>query len=275
MRGRGLRAGAWSVAAVALLALSLPAQAHDLWIEPTRFTVDPGEPLGLTLRLGHPAGEVESMPRDDRRIERFVVAGADGERPVSGVDGIDPAGVVQLDRPGRYVVGYRSIDAVSELPAAKFEVYLVEEGLESIRRLRAERGEIGEPGRELFSRALKALITVGRPAPGPADRPLGLRLELVAEGDPAALGTGDRLSVRVLFEGRPLAGARVDAVSLDRPELASAARSDEAGRVDVELPTGGRWLLTAVHMVEAPAGSPQDWQSVWAASTFSAGTGDR
>ncbi len=47
-----------------------------------------------------------------------------------------------------------------------------------------------------------------------------------------------------------------------------AARTDNDGRVRFRLRPGGMWLVKAVHMVQAPAGTNAEWESLWATLTF-------
>ena len=47
-----------------------------------------------------------------------------------------------------------------------------------------------------------------------------------------------------------------------------SARTDKDGRVRLKLRPGGMWLIKAVHMIPAPAGSNAEWQSFWASLTF-------
>ena len=72
--------------------------------------------------------------------------------------------------------------------------------------------------------------------------------------------------LRLLFEGKPLAGALVTAI--DREGIRLTARSDAHGRVAIALPKPGVWLVKSVWMVPAPAGSDVDWESLWASLTF-------
>lgn len=257
---------------VAALAVAAPLVAHDLWIEPAELTIEPDRPMAVSLHIGHPAeGGFEPVRRDPSRWERFALVGPSGESEIPGLDGSTPAGVIRPENPGRYVVVLRSRDAVSRLPAERFHDYLIEEGLERIADLRQHRGEGDEPGVELYSRALKALVTVtpdGTAPPGPADRPLGLRLELVAETDPARAAPSEPLRFRLLFEGEPLGKALVEARHLAEPSRELSGRTDAEGRVRFPLDSSGPWLVTAVHMVEAPPNRKARWQSIWAALTF-------
>jgi uncharacterized GH25 family protein len=52
------------------------------------------------------------------------------------------------------------------------------------------------------------------------------------------------------------------------PMAKITARTDSKGHVTLRLPQDGIWLIKAVHMVAAPAGSDADWASFWASLTF-------
>jgi hypothetical protein len=216
------------------------------------------------------------------------------ETPVESPDGSDPAGRVRIGSPGIHVIGYRSAPSPIELEPRKFEQYLAEEGLETIITARSKRGESGQPGREIYSRCAKCvLFALGRASVDPGrrsksgstpkgehgkragkagstgyDRVLGFTLELVPRANPFLLQPGARLPVEVLFQGRPLAGALVVAMNADEPEHRISARSDQSGRVSLQLEREGAWLVKAVHMVPASSGADADWESLWASLTF-------
>ncbi len=253
---------------LAILAASsaIPLHAHDFWIEPSAYRVEPGTAIGLALRVGeHYRGD--PVPRDSSRIRRFVLAGPTGEQPIPGGEGAEPAGRVRVEGPGLFVIGYHNRPSSITLEAGKFEAYLEEEGLERIIALRAERRESATPGREIYSRCAKALVVSGAPSAGGHDRWLGLPLELVPEANPHTSG-GESLPVRLFFDGEPLAGALVVALAREEPEKKFEARSDRDGRVVLELAAGRTWLVKAVHMVPAPPGSGAHWESLWASLTF-------
>ncbi len=188
--------------------------AHDFWLEPSTFAPGVDEPVRIHLRIGERfAGE--SLARNGSLIEKFVIVGPSGERPVPGRDGMDPAGLVRLDAPGIWFVGYRSRPSAVELTPEKFEQYLREEGLEHIIQERVARKETLLPVRERFSRSVKSLLRYGGDqAVQGYDRALGMTLEFVLDADPAR-ASGGRLPVRLLRDGRPLPGALVVAYRRD------------------------------------------------------------
>ncbi|HTQ81427.1 MAG TPA: DUF4198 domain-containing protein, partial [Thermoanaerobaculia bacterium] len=209
--------------------------------------------------------------RDPSQVERFVLAGPAGEVQIPGPPGSDPAGFIRLEGAGLYTVIYRSHRTRLDLPPDKFAEALRKEGLERIIDLRQSRGESGKPSTEVFSRCAKALLKVGDPGPASLtgfDRPAGLTLEIIPEKNPYELKAGDELPVRLLYEGKPLAGAKVFALGLHQSDGSIAARSGKDGRVRFRLPEGGFWLIKAVHMVSAPQGIGVEWESLWASLTF-------
>jgi len=244
-----------------------PLFAHDMWIEPTTFSPASGQIVAVRLRVGQDLLG-DPLPRDPTLINQFIFEDAAGRKPVIGRDGADPAGFLRVAMPGLLIVGYLSNPSAVELAADKFNQYLKDEGLDAIAALRARRNETSAKAHELFSRCAKSLVLSGSPSEAQGDRPLGFTLELVAERNPYAIRTGEELPVRLTYENRPLAGALVVAMNRLNPSEKLAARTGHDGRVRLRLPSGGMWLVKAVHMLPAPAGSNAEWRSYWASLTF-------
>lgn len=87
----------------------------------------------------------------------------------------------------------------------------------------------------------KLLVHRGNAAPSDVvTRPLGQTLEVVPLTDPMAL-TGNRLPVRVLLKGQPLARARVYAATTEAPASTSAT-TDSEGKAKLTVGPG-QWVL--------------------------------
>ena len=242
--------------------------AHDMWMEPATFSPETGEIVGVKLLVGQ--GLLgDPLPRDSSLINQFFVAGAAERTPLVGRDGGNPAGFLRVAEPGLMVVGYRSNPSSVAETAEKFNQYLKEEGLDSIAALRARRNESGAGVHELFSRCAKSLILSGAASESQHDQQLGFTLELLAERNPYTLRASDDLPVRLTYEGKPLAGALVAALNRQNPAEKISARTGADGRVRLRLRPEGMWLVKAVHMIPAQAGSGSDWVSYWASLTFS------
>lgn len=262
------------ILAACALALSLlflcagGAAAHDFWVEALDFEPGVGDAVGVRLFLGN-LDAAEPYARNPEHVAEFFVVGPTGVRvPVVGRDGYDPAGVFHVAEPGMLVVGYRSTRSSVTLPADRFAAYLEDQGLDVVRRARARQGAEDEPAREVYSRCAKALV---RAADGPTegfDRVLGLPLEIVPVEDPFSVVSGDRLSFRVTFRGKPVPFALLVASAQADPSREIRLRTDAAGRAAFSLSHGGAWMLHCVHMVEAPEEADADWESFWSSLTF-------
>jgi uncharacterized GH25 family protein len=267
-----IRRAALSCCALALLVAS-GVQAHDFWIDPSSFRPAPGQRVLVRLRVGQKF-KGDPVPRDPSLLRRFSVlsnGAAGGETPVPGVAGAEPAGFATVSAPGLNLIVYASGPSPVELDAAKFNAYLTDEGLESVKAQRIKKGQTAAPAKEVFSRYAKSFLAVGGTGGPGYDRVLGLTLELVPEKDPTALSPlpqGTELPVRLLYLGKPLAGVLVAAFTRDQPDARVTARTDVAGRVRLRLDHPGVWLVKAVHMIPAPAETGADWESFWASLTF-------
>ena len=241
-------------------------KAHEFWIEPQTHHTKPGTAIGVGLRLGERfLGEV--FRRDDALIDKFVAVGPDGEQHIVGLSGATTS-FARFDKPGAYVLGYRSHRTPHEMDADRFEAYLKEEGLGAIIPQRAKLNESDKPGREVFSRCAKSLVLVGDTSDRGYKRKLGFPLEIVPESNPLTLKPGNKLPVRILFNGKPLKDAKVVAVSKQTPSKMQTALSNNNGLVHFELPRGGAWMITTIHMTRVPELAEADWESFWASFTF-------
>lgn len=152
------------------------------------------------------------------------------------------------------------------------------EGLTEVLAHRERSGQAMRAGTERYSRHAKALVSDVCAHPvstGLAQRVLGLRLEIVPVGDPVAPPVGEPLGVRLLFDGRPLAGAQVRRVS-----LGAAPRADERGMTDSQgvawfsSAHAGPWMLAAVWSRPLAPPAPVAYETFFASFTYASRTGE-
>ncbi len=277
MRSAGLRLRARLAGLAAALALpAAPLAAHDHWLQPSAFRTSAGERVDIGLRLGHP-GASEEPVRDPRHVIRFEslppLASAASARPIPGIDGRAPAGILRPREPGLHLLVFQSSHAFAEIEPEIYARFLAEEGLEDVALERERRGEADAPGRDSYARFDKALLLVGGAAGGGRDfeRVAGLPLELVLETDPLAWKPGEELVLRLEHEGHVLTGRQVKLVALAPPHLVLLARTDAAGRVRFTPERGGPWVAFSVHQRRAAPGAEGDWEGSWASFAFELG----
>jgi len=262
----------WSGSAAILSGLiimlgSATASGHEFWVEPSNFVLERDGRVGVRLCIGD-GFEGWSLARNTQRIEKFVAAGPAGEQPIIGLDGSEPAGIARFTAPGDYVIAYRSSRAFTEMPAAEFDAYLGDKGLEQIVALRKQRGASDRNVREAYSRHSKALIRMGDADGSVVDRPMGLRLEFIAEPELRRADADGLRSFLLLHDGKPLTGALVAATRPGTTDGDLKVRTGADGRASFRLRAPGMWRVAAVHMIEAPGDVAADWESLWASLTF-------
>lgn len=248
---------------LAPLLLTLPAHAHDFWLEPSGEALN--QPVELRIRIGPAYSPDEEYPYNPLHIVKFWRIGPDGkETRFAGFTGQRPAGRFTPKAAGIHTVGYQSAATQITLEAQKFEEYLHEEGLTTVLEWRKTKGESGAPGKEEFARNAKALIRIGDAKTG-YDRVLGMPLELVLRSDPTQVG---KLTFGLLRNNKPAANVRVAAYAAAKATPIEG-RTDTQGRVVLDLPTPGVWLVKAVN-AERTTGAA-DWRSDWASLVFKVG----
>ncbi|MEO7411170.1 MAG: DUF4198 domain-containing protein [Sphingomicrobium sp.] len=260
-------------AALSLAMFAAPGIAHDFWLQPFRYQVAPGAPFAATFQVGHAAAR-QRWGNDIRRIEVFAEFrnGRRSDRRAALRNG-GPADVVMtFPDAGLRVLAMQTSYSFSNLPAIRFNDYAREEGLAAVLAHRQRTGKGNAAGLERYSRRAKTLVQVGKPSSTDstwATRPVGLKLEIVPRRNPYALGASRLLPVDVLYNGRPLANAKVKLTSLEADEKPFAiALTDRAGRASFRIPQTGNWLLNVVWAEPVRGIKNADFDTTFSSLTF-------
>jgi uncharacterized GH25 family protein len=274
INSRSARAAVFAVGLGVTLAGA--AGAHDFWVQPASFSTAPGVTTAITLQVGHGVFR-QRTPIALRRILRFTASGPGGEtRDLRGglhLGGATEDGAIQFFAPGAYVLALETdAEAESHLPSIRYNDYLKAEGLTPAIDLRARTHRTDADGSENYRRCAKALVQVG-PARAVSwavvTRPVGMTLEIVPEANPYASARPMRLPVRVIYEGRPLAGALVKLNNLDHDEApVEAHRSDAAGRAVFAMPPAGRWQMNVLWTKPLPRSRETDFETSFSSLSF-------
>lgn len=255
------------------------AQAHDFWLQPSEYWLAPPAVTRLTLQVGHgPLRQRSPIPM--RRIIRFEAFTPTGTmidlRGALHLGEASSDGTLQLDAPGTYVLVLGTDNrAQSHLPAIRFNDYLRVEGLTPAIEQRARTQQTNRDGSENYLRLAKSILQVG-PYEGSSSahvtQPLGLTLEIVPELDPYTEPRAANLPVRVIYEGRPLAGALVKLTDLDHDDTPFETHlTDRAGRASFTMPQAGNWMLNVIWTKPLPSSSETDFETVFSSLSFGFG----
>ena len=265
------------IATLALLVTAGSASAHDMWVEPEKYSVSPGTAAAISLRVGH-ADDEDAWRAPWERVHSFRsydpahrVQDRQAALIVPAPEGKANA-TFAFETPGTHIVALESYHATRTLEAKKFNDYVVEEGLDNVTSLRTQTGKMETPGIELYSRRAKALVQVGGTATDNVLQPIGQTLEIVPLRNPYASGGGTVLPVRVLFQGRPIAGVQIRLLPLSSTVVMPVKlRTDAQGRATFDVPRRGRWLIMAVHARPMTGNTAGDFDTIFASLTFGYG----
>jgi uncharacterized GH25 family protein len=261
---------------VAMAAIAGRAEAHQFWLASSEYVAGPGRVAEIRAIAGtgfrgepkpwSPSHSVRFAARTSRVVD-LSQAASPGDFAWARFAPSDAGGAL---------LGFESGFTSIELPAAQFNSYLEDEGLDAPLAAR-RRGGWTTPGRERYRRCAKTWQ--GGDEADRATAPLGMPLEIVPA---AAPGAAPLLRARVLWNGRPLAGALVkawraplgpggaptDGATRDSVGIAWQGRTDAKGEVAVPAAQPGEWLLSVVHMVACSDRAEADWESTWSSLTF-------
>lgn len=259
-----------------LLASSLAA-AHDLWLVPARFSVAPGESLSVALNTGDTFPASEGAVKRER-IERAALITTESSAPLTSFREEEKSTVVDITAPrgpGGAIVELVLKPIATKQSRSSFDEFVKHEGLEAVAQQLAREKERREEERRTYAKYAKTLLRVGNGSGAAAlyRRPLGHRLEIIPEADPFSLKRGEAFPVRLLFEGRPLAGARIvvgsTASATATQSKLTGSRTDAQGRIRLRLDeSGGAHYIHALHMIPAADRTTAEWESFWATLTF-------
>ncbi|MCO6459751.1 MAG: DUF4198 domain-containing protein [Pirellulaceae bacterium] len=233
------------VVVVSFLLLGLPALAHDTWVETNTNLIRTGDAVHIDLKLGNHGNDhrdfklAGKLAAPDCRLE---VAAPDGRRydlqqRLADVGYTPQEGYwttkFAASEPGLYtvlhtfdrVVPYAPIRAIKSAKT----MFLVSESLD-----RVPRDQTG------------------------FDRQAGHAFELIPLTNPVApMGPGQRINVRLLFQGKPLAGARISFIPRGQ-SLAEGMDSEYERTSDLKgeasfTPRSGNVYLVVAHHADPNA----------------------
>jgi len=253
----------------ALFCVLLPglSSAHEFWIEPIDWQVQPGANLAANLRNGEGfkgAAQIwynKNIARSELRMADTMIAyhGRTGDRPALVVNGV-PSGLAIL-------LHETTPDSLVYKTWEKFAKFVAHKDLGIDKAAHLARGFPEAGFTETYTRHVKALVGVGN-ADG-ADQAFGLTTEFVAETNPYAPGFETEMRVRLLYQDAPRVNAQIE-IFERTPEGAvniRLTRTDAEGRAAISVKPRHTYLLDSVVIRDATQ-EGATYETLWAALTF-------
>ena len=219
------------------------AQAHMFWLNVSHDTPKAGKPVQVEIGFGHKFPQGEEIKAE--RLGPVKALGPDGQE-------------VTLKKlsPTTYelVPGADGVYVISAQLAPGF-VTRTPQGM----KMQSKKGVPDANYCFRFDMAAKTLVNVGKPKPGFARRAQNT-LEIIPLKNLNRLKVGETLPVKVMFQGKPLAGAEIkfthDGWSNPDKPFAILGKTDAQGEIQVKPDKPGRWLLISSH--KTPYDNPEE-----------------
>jgi Domain of unknown function (DUF4198) len=253
----------WLALALAFLSVTA-ASAHEFWIESQ-------SPSAADIRVGQMLSG-QALPYLDTIIRSARHFPPDGAvESLTGRLGDLPALAFDLAVSGMHLITVETQPAYIVFDDLReFDDYLAYEGLQSVSKLHWQRGLPPVKIAEEYLRYARSLVQVGPPSAEDADRPVGLRFELVALQSPFLAST-TKVELQLLWEGSPHPNAQIamfHKASSDGTVTRVLLQGDGKGKATADVQSPGLYVFNAVQILPADGPGNVVWQSHWASLSF-------
>ncbi len=259
--------------AILICALPVSVAAHEFWIEPETYQVEPGERLQAVFKNGQEfeGSSLSFFERSSARFEMYAdgqvmaLTPRSGDSPALDVDAPVTDGLVS-------VVHETTPSLLTYREWEKFLKFAAHKDFKTAAADHIAAGWSQEMFRERYTRHVKALFAVGSGQGD--DAATGMETEFIALTNPYVAGFDNNMRVEVQYRGAPRADAQVEVFDRapDNSVTISLFRTDAAGQVSVPVQNGHEYLFDAVVLRSIPAPvaeeNPLVWETLWAALTF-------
>jgi hypothetical protein len=271
------RLDGWVCVASIICLLVTPLEGHDFWLASSDWSARAGATIELTANVGDdtfPVGQSFTSP-DRVEYVRLLGPNAQALNPTFREVRKSLATSITLPpTPATYVIVMSVKGRFLGMPADQFEKYLREEGLDGVLAERVRLKETDRPSRERYWRQAKVLIHGGDGASADVIKPAHMVAELVPDSDFTQTHPGETVSVRLLYQGKPIGEAQISLTASSgipgQPRV-TRSRSGRDGRARFKLMGKGPYLLSTVVMVRRKGETgpeASDWESYWCSLTF-------
>ena len=213
------------------------AQGHMLWLNASNYSPQIGESVTIEIGFGHKYPNIETVKEEN--IERIFIRDPKGqELPIEKV------------APAKYIFSPKA--------EGQYEVIVkLKQGFVSTTpdgRKRGNKKTLNSVVSCLhFTMNAKALINVVSKGTRSSHRS-DLPFEIIPAVDMNKLKIGDQLLLKVMYQGKPLKGAKFNATDektalQQEGKWVQESESDVNGMVRVKLISKGPWLFTATHEI--------------------------
>jgi uncharacterized GH25 family protein len=244
--------------------------AHEFWLEPINFSIKANEKIQAHEKVGQDF-KGNTYAYLESSYESLNLTLGDNTHAIKSRLGDLPAVNQLVEVEGLAILS--AVTTPSEITYEtweKFSNFIKNKGLDWVFEAHKKRNLPEKNFVETYRRYAKSLVKVGHGKGN--DKALGLIFEWVLETNPYT-STEGTIKAQLLWQGKPHANAHVSIFNrVDGQLIKSELVTNDLGKVDIPKSMGGKFLINAVHMIEAPAKMAAEkdavWESRWASITY-------
>jgi uncharacterized GH25 family protein len=251
-------------------AASFRASAQEVWLESPKFYYNNGDTMDVSLMEGVDfIGSAWSARQTDAgsnpietgtiKIKIFDAAGV-GSKSQPAINGRNRINIVARLH-GTYMIVSETPTGFREMDAEKFNAYLREAALDDAFYGRQKTNSLDKNGKESFVHFAKLLLQAGGRTDDIYKKESRVPIEIIPQQNPFELKVGSRVQFKVLYEGKPLFGARVKVWNRHNNRTSvQNIFTEQNGMVETHISNPGAWMVSVVKMI--PSKDPgAEWQS--------------
>ncbi|RBQ29401.1 DUF4198 domain-containing protein [Aliarcobacter vitoriensis] len=217
--------------------------AHDFWIHSSSYTPQVNK-LGAITNLYTGSGHIYPIDEVYEAKAEFKIVEGDKQ---SNLDDKLLGYKAVLKNDGNYLV-------LGKTNPAFYTQYLDNKGNKTWKAGTKE-GLDNVISSKQFNRFAKAIISVGEAKDENYSKAVGQTLEIIPMQNPNKLKDGEYLTIKVLFNNKPLDNVKIVGTYSgfsNKGDFALATTTNKDGIANIKLNHSGYWLLQVEHTVKSP-----------------------
>ncbi len=253
-----------------LMVLLFQVSAHEFWLEPINFKIAANKKLRAHEKVGQDFKGNKYAYLASSYASLNLTIGNNTHAVKSRLGDLPAISELVKEEGLGILSAVTTPSDVTYETWEKFSSFIKSKGLDWVfeehkRRKLPEKNFV-----ESYRRYAKSLVKIGHGKGN--DRVLGLEFEWVIETNPYTSGS-EPIKAQLLWQGKPHAKAHVDIFNRVNGKLIkSELITDNEGKVEIPRAKGGKYLINAVQMIEAPKKMLDEkdavWESRWASITY-------
>jgi uncharacterized GH25 family protein len=253
-----------------LFVVSIFLSAHEFWLQPEKFIYRRTEPINIRFYVGENF-EGENWSGDTAKVKALYFYYADVKDDLTDAMGKEKGDSIRfaLTDEGTAMVTFNSKNSFIELDAAKFNAYLLEDGLKDAVKYRKRNSETDSAGREFYQRSVKTILQVGSVLDTTYLQQTELPLDIIPQSNPYAIKKRKEITVKVFFNDAPLTGTLMKIWHRKKNKITKEEYvTNQSGEISFDVERTGEWMVSCVKMIRLKDDSTANWQSYWGSCTW-------